>query len=230
MSLFSKFLKLSGRPLTSRRIHSTTDPEGSSRRAWALIGRPLRWIYWLPLGLGFTQYFYTLKTVRGRSMQPTLNPDTSSWDDIVIFDRYSINSGEPIRKGDIVALRDPINSRKMLVKRVVAVAGDIVKTLPPYPDAEVFIPEGHVWVEGDEPFRTLDSNKFGPVPLALLDSKLMYIVWPLDRIGPLRPPISPVSKKGASRDFRWYSDMAAFEREQRRQSRVTTRSTTTSHS
>lgn len=37
----------------------------------------------------------------------------------------------------------------MLVKRVVAVAGDIVKTLPPYPDAEVFIPEGHVWVEGE---------------------------------------------------------------------------------
>lgn len=162
-------------------------------------------------------------------MQPTLNPDTSSWDDIVVFDRYSINFGEPVRKGDVVALRDPINGRKMLVKRIVAVAGDVVKTLPPYPDAEVFIPEGHVWVEGDEPFRTLDSNKFGPVPLALLDSKLKYIVWPLDRIGPLRPPVFPVSKKGVSRDFRWYSDMAALEREQRRQSRVTTRSTTTSH-
>ncbi|KAG1874558.1 peptidase S24/S26A/S26B/S26C [Suillus subalutaceus] len=229
MSLFLKFSKLS-RPLTSRRVHSAANPEGGFRRAWALIGRPLRWIYWLPLGLGFTQYFYTLKTIRGRSMQPTLNPDTSSWDDIVVFDRYSINSGEPIRKGDVVALRDPLDSRKMIVKRIVAGAGDVVKTLPPYPDAEVFVPEGHVWVEGDEPFRTLDSNKFGPVPLALLDSKLMYIVWPLDRIGPLRPPISPISKRGASRDFRWYSDMAAFEREQRRQSRVTTRSTTTSHS
>ncbi|KAG2042974.1 peptidase S24/S26A/S26B/S26C [Suillus americanus] len=229
MSLFLKFSKLS-RPLTSRRVHSATNPEGGFRRVWALIGRPLRWIYWLPLGMGFTQYFYTLKTIRGRSMQPTLNPDTSSWDDIVVFDRYSISSGEPIRKGDIVALRDPLDSRKMIVKRIVAVAGDVVKTLPPYPDPEVFVPEGHVWVEGDEPFRTLDSNKFGPVPLALLDSKLMYIVWPLDRIGPLRSPISPVSKRGASRDFRWYSDMAAFEREQRRQSRVTTRSTTTSHS
>ncbi|KAG2135950.1 peptidase S24/S26A/S26B/S26C [Suillus bovinus] len=229
MSLFLKFSKLS-RPFTSRRVHSATNPEGSSRRAWASISRPLRWFYWLPLGLGFTQYFYTLKTVRGRSMQPTLNPDTSSWDDIVIFDRYSINSREPIRKGDIVALRDPLDSRKMIVKRVVAVAGDVVKTLPPYPDAEVFIPEGHVWVEGDEPFRTLDSNKFGPIPLALLDSKLMYIVWPLDRIGPLRPPISPVSKRGSPRDFRWYSDMAAFEREQRRQSRVTTHTTTTSQS
>lgn len=45
--------------------------------------------------------------------------------------------------------RDPIGGRKMLVKRIVAVAGDVVKTLPPYPDAEVFVPEGHVWVEGE---------------------------------------------------------------------------------
>jgi signal peptidase I len=44
--------------------------------------------------------------------------------------------------------RDPLDSKKMLVKRIVAVAGDVVKTLPPYPDAEVFVPEGHVWVEG----------------------------------------------------------------------------------
>ncbi|KAG2106200.1 uncharacterized protein F5147DRAFT_701382 [Suillus discolor] len=104
------------------------------------------------------------------------------------------------------------------ISNAAAVAGDIVKTLPPYPDAEVFIPEGHVWVEGDEPFRTLDNNKFGPVPLALLDSKLMYIIWPLDRVGPLHPPISPISKR------------AAFEREQHRQSRVIARSTMTTHS
>jgi len=116
----------------------------------------------------------------------------------------------------------------MIVKRIIAVAGDVIKTLPPYPDAEVVVPEGHVWVEGDEPFRTLDSNKFGPVPLALLDSKLTYIIWPLDRIGPLRPPVPPVSKRGDPQDSRWYSDIAAFEREQRRQSRVTTRSTTLS--
>lgn len=51
----------------------------------------------------------------------------------------------------------------MIVKRVVAVADDVVQTLPPYLEAEVRVPEGHIWVEGDEPFRTLDSNTFGPV-------------------------------------------------------------------
>jgi inner membrane protease subunit 2 len=40
-----------------------------------------------------------------------LNPDTSGWDDIVVFDRHAIHSGEPIQKGDIVALRyDPLPS------------------------------------------------------------------------------------------------------------------------
>ena len=40
---------------------------------------------------------------------------------------------------------------------------DQVKTLPPYPDAEIVIPEGHGWLEGDAPFNSEDSNHFGPV-------------------------------------------------------------------
>lgn len=45
--------------------------------------------------------------------------------------------------------RSPLNPKHLLVKRVVAVEGDTVKTLPPYPDFEVTIPQGHVWVEGE---------------------------------------------------------------------------------
>ncbi|KAF8434585.1 peptidase S24/S26A/S26B/S26C [Boletus edulis BED1] len=186
------------------------------------LTRTLRVLYWLPLGIAFTHYGYTVKTVRGRSMQPTLNPDTSTWDDIVVFDRLGVHSGKPIARGDVVSLRDPVDSRKMIVKRVVAVADDFVQTLPPYPDAEVFVPEGHIWVEGDEPFRTLDSNTFGPVPLGLVDAKLSYIIWPLHRIGPLNHPEPPISKMGVPRDSHWRDAMAAFERERKRQSRITT--------
>ncbi|KAH7920812.1 LexA/Signal peptidase [Leucogyrophana mollusca] len=194
----------------------------SSPAARSFLGRSFTILYWLPLGLGFTQYFYTLKTVKGRSMQPTLNPDTSAWNDIVVFDRFSIHFGLPdVQRGDVVALRDPLDSKKTIVKRIIAMPGDTVKTLPPYPDAEVLVPPGHIWVEGDEPFRTLDSNKFGPVPVALLDSKLSHIVWPLDRAGPLRQPTAPIAKRGSPRDSQWYREMAAFERERRRQSRVT---------
>jgi len=62
-----------------------------------------------------------------------------------------------------------------------------VKTLPPYPDTEVIIPEGHGWLEGDAPFNSEDSNHFGPVPLALIDSKLTCVLWPLDRAGTINP-------------------------------------------
>ncbi|KAI6106240.1 LexA signal peptidase [Pisolithus croceorrhizus] len=147
-------------------------------------------LYWAPLVVGFNQYFYTVKTIRGRSMQPTFNPDTSAWNDVVVFDRHSINSGKPILRGDIVSLRDPIRRNRTIVKRVLAVPGDVIKTLPPYPQTEVLIPEGHIWVEGDEPFHSLDSNSFGPIPLALVDARLHCIIWPLCRLGPLRRPTS----------------------------------------
>jgi inner membrane protease subunit 2 len=52
-----------------------------------------------------------------------------------------------LRMLNFVLVRDPIHD-KMIVKRVIAVSGDAVKTLPPYPAAEVLVPEGHIWVEG----------------------------------------------------------------------------------
>ena len=80
---------------------------------------------------------------------------------------------------DLLVQRNPLDGKKTLIKRVIAVAGDTIKTLPPYPCNEVTVPEGHVWVEGekflswcfggliffrgDQPFRSLDSNSFGPV-------------------------------------------------------------------
>jgi hypothetical protein len=36
----------------------------------------------------------------------------------------------------------------MLVKRILALPGDKVQTLPPYPDQIVTVPPGHAWVEG----------------------------------------------------------------------------------
>lgn len=39
---------------------------------------------------------------------------------------------------------------EVLVKRVVALPGEVIQTLPPYPLEEVKVPEGHIWVEGNE--------------------------------------------------------------------------------
>jgi len=182
------------------------------------LKRTLSALVWLPTGILFTQFFYVAKSIKGTSMQPTLNPDTSLWRDIVIFDRFSIRTLRQYERGDVVALKSPADS-KLVVKRIIALGGDTVRTLPPYPDSEVRIPPGHAWVEGDEPFHSEDSNWFGPVPLALVESKLAFIVWPPARYGPIRKPSVPNQR--APRGPAWRREMATVEREQWRNSRVT---------
>ena len=44
----------------------------------------------------------------------------------------------------------------------------------------VHIPRGHCWVEGDNRENTVDSNEFGPVPLALISAKA---VWAISLLG-----------------------------------------------
>ncbi|KAI0776002.1 LexA/Signal peptidase [Trametes elegans] len=193
--------------------------DGHAALKWTLSA-----LAWLPLGIFVTEYGLNVKAVRGRSMQPTLNPDDSPWRDIVLFDSYSVRLAQEYNRGDIVALKSPRDS-KLIVKRIVALEGDVVKTLPPYPDAEVRVPKGHAWVEGDEPFRTEDSNRFGPVPLGLIQSRLAFILWPWGRMGPLGRPLIPRhDAQVGSPD--WRRGKAELEREKWRQSRVTVASRT----
>ncbi|KAI0729358.1 LexA/Signal peptidase [Fomitopsis betulina] len=193
----------------------------SWRTFWGAHRRLRRALYplvWLPTGIVFTELFYTMKYINGRSMQPTLNPDTSARRDVVIFDRLSIRTLRRYERGDVVALASPLDS-KFLVKRIVALEGDTVKTLPPYPDTEVLVPPGCAWVEGDEYFHSEDSNTFGPVPLALIDSKLAWIIWPPHRYGRLPPPSEPDPK--APRGPGWRVEKAIADKARWRNSRVT---------
>lgn len=43
------------------------------------------------------------------------------------------------------------------------------------------VPEGHVWLEGDNPLLSVDSRHYGPVPVAYLEGHLVWRLWPLLR-------------------------------------------------
>jgi len=150
-------------------------------------------------------------------MQPTLNPNISTWRDLAIFNRFAVQTMGRCNRDDIVTFRSPEDPNRILVKRVLALEGDVVKTLPPYPDQEVVVPKGHVWVEGDDPFFSDDSNRFGPVHRALLDSKLVMIIWPLNRFGSIKQPAFPPNNYGQENRLA----MTQLEREKARRSRVT---------
>ncbi|KAJ3723101.1 peptidase S24/S26A/S26B/S26C [Lentinula raphanica] len=190
----------------------------------ALVTASWRYIYWLPTAFVVSYYFVNLKIISGRSMQPTLNPDFSLWRDVGLFNRYAIHAKLDFARGDIVALRSPENPNRVLVKRIVGLPGDRVKTLPPYPTPEITVPQGQAWIEGDEPFHSDDSNRFGPVPLALIESRLISVVWPPSRFGHLFRSQPTPSKKNIStpqEHSAYQLAMAELDRQRWRSTRVT---------
>lgn len=80
-------------------------------------------------------------------MQPALNPDTEASSDYVFLSRWAVKNFT-VERGDIVSLISPKDPDQKIIKRVVALQGDVVSTLG-YKKPFVRIPEGHCWVEGD---------------------------------------------------------------------------------
>lgn len=66
----------------------------------------------------------------------------------------------------MVVFRSPLDPEKVVLKRVIAVEGDVVQTRVPYPVDKQEIAIGHVWVEGEHPEHSrwsYDSNSYGAV-------------------------------------------------------------------
>lgn len=74
--------------------------------------------------------------------------------------------------------RSPTDPRQLLIKRIIGLPGSIVTTLPPHAHRTVRVPAGHCWVEGDERYHSRDSNAYGPIPLGLVNARVVGVVWP----------------------------------------------------
>lgn len=104
-------------------------------------------------------------------------PTFASSGDIVIEDKLSLRlNPSGLARGDLVVLRSPIHPTAIICKRVIGLPGDVICVDPSgqkAPSTEhVLVPKGHIWVCGDNMANSRDSRDYGPVPMALICSRI----------------------------------------------------------
>ena len=142
------------------------------------------------------------------SMCPTIQVGDS-----IFAQKVTMRLGMDPEDGDIVVFDNPVptSEHAILVKRVIAHAGQTVDLVDgavyvdgqrldePYAQGSTFplpsqapgvqvrfpftVPEGCVWVMGDNRENSADSRYFGPVPRENLVGVAFMRYWPFDRIG-----------------------------------------------
>ena len=117
-------------------------------------------------------YIIDFAATEGASMTPAIPLEGT----VVVIDKIS-----PLllgySKGDIVISQSP-RANHMVCKRITGRAGDSI----PVGRRKVQVPEGHVWLSGDNQKSSVDSSTYGPVPLPLLAGKVRLTLLPLPRI------------------------------------------------
>ncbi len=160
-------------------------------------GRTLRRVGWFVACLAVMLLVQTFVAeavrVRFDSMAPTIAAG-----DVVVIDRLTYRFRDP-RIGEMVVTEDP-RSGVTIVKRVVAVGGDsvgiedgrLVRNGAPVPDPHadssmmdgyfhgpVVVPEGEVFLLGDNRDTSIDSRAFGTVDVDEVQGRVIGHVWPL---------------------------------------------------
>lgn len=132
--------------------------------------------------------------------------------DFVFAEKVSYYVREPEQR-DIVTFDDPEVASRTLIKRVIAVGGQTVDLkdgdvyvdgvklnepytngLPSYPlesstgDGITYpytVPDGSIWVMGDNRTSSKDSRAFGSIPVSSVQGRAVFTYWPLSSAGVL---------------------------------------------
>jgi len=141
------------------------------------------------------------------SMLPTIQLN-----DMVLANKLVYKTGHDPKYNDIVVFKDPDGEYPQLIKRVIATGGQTVNLvdghvevdgkklvepythgepsnpLPGYPDITFpyKVPQGDIWVMGDNRTNSADSRAFGAVPISTVYGRAWWTYWPLGHFGALR--------------------------------------------
>lgn len=137
--------------------------------------------------------------VDGSSMEPTLHPEQR-----LVIEKVSYHFQAPARS-DVVVLKVQGREDTPLIKRVVATAGDVIairngrvflnggplkeeylSQRTPGDMPSTVVPNGHLFVLGDNRGASNDSRNFGMVPLDNIVGHAVVSYWPLNSVGWVR--------------------------------------------
>jgi inner membrane protease subunit 2 len=144
----------------------------------------------LPVLYALNSAVVSFPSVRGTSMQPTLNPthlpgvppSASPWADVLLLWKWPPTKFE-YERGTVVVLRSPRNPRQQLIKRVVGLPGDWVRDKE---ETSMWhqVPSGRVWVEGDNALTSSDdSRQLGAVSAGRKDSERLTMQLLVAHVG-----------------------------------------------
>jgi signal peptidase I len=134
--------------------------------------------------------------VYGHSMEPNLHTDQR-----LVVEKVSYRIHGPHR-GDVVVIRMPERGPELLIKRVIGLPGETIEVRDgsvyingqplnePYLTHQTsgsygptLIPEGQVFVMGDNRNASNDSRVFGPVPVDRIVGRAWVSYWPPEFFG-----------------------------------------------
>ncbi len=105
-----------------------------------------------------------------------------------------------VRRGDIIIFHHPMHPTEDYIKRVIGIPGDSIvirarkvyvnnqEIVEPYiADEPAYngswvVPEGNLFVLGDNRNQSSDSHSWGYVPIDMVVGKVLAVYWPLDQV------------------------------------------------
>lgn len=190
-------------------------PEADSIPAWRRLWQAqkdniLTLVIALILALLIRGFVAESRYIPSVSMEPTLTPG-----DRIVVEKLSYRFRTPV-SGDIVVFHTPLplqavgyEPEQAFIKRVIGVAGQTVAVQngqvyldgqplregyiaepPQYELEPITVPDGALFVMGDNRNNSNDSHIWGFLPLSNLIGRANLCFWPFEHINRLRSPLS----------------------------------------